>query len=166
MVSCQGDEVYMNSGLIPVEMYSVHVLGLVDYFETTRLSVQSDPNITLSRICIGVQNLFRTQESIRFMFPKEFATTTDGEPRWKTSVADVLNSLVETHCITRTMTGSEYTFTLSDVGRRFAREYRINLTFDGVASMTSTDTLSLWDIPQELVGMRAFESYQNLRPNF
>ena len=80
--------------------------------------------------------------------------------------ADVLTSLVETHCITKTMTGSEYTFALSDVGRRFAREYRINLTFDGVASMTSTDTLSLWDIPQELVGMRAFESYQNLRPNF
>ena len=154
----------MNSGLIPIEMYSVHILGLIDYFETTRLSVQSDPNITKDRICTGVQNLFRTQESIRFTFPKEFETANDGEPRWKNSVTITLDHLTETHCITTDMSGYNQTFALSNLGRRFSREYRISLTFDGLASMTSVGTLDLWDIPRELVDIREYERYQDMKP--
>ncbi len=156
----------MNSGLIPIEMYAVHILGLIDYFETTRLSVQSDPNITLNRICVGVQNLFRTQESIRFTFPKEFEAMNNGEPQWKNSVTVVLDHLTETNCVSKRMLEHEATFSLTDLGRRFSQEYRINLTFDGVASMTSVDTLNLWDIPRELVSVQEYERYQNMKPKF
>ena len=60
----------------------------------------------------------------------------------------------------------EATFSLTDLGRRFSQEYRINLTFDGVASMTSVDTLNLWDIPRELVSVQEYERYQNMKPKF
>ena len=152
---------------MPMEIYALNILALFDYFETHRLSVQSDPNITKERIQTAVSNQLNLQPLVRFSYPNDFDILKNGKPRWSNRVSDAINLLVQVECLTRYKVSGPsdtvYRFHMTDKGRSVTLQYTVNSTFDGITNGGSNNETKPWDIPIELIGPRRYERYQKLR---
>ena len=152
---------------MPIEIYALNILALFDYFETHRLSVQSDPNLTKERIQAAVSNQFNLQPLVRFTYPNDFDTLKNGKSRWANKVSDAINLLVQVGCLVRSrisdLSKPGYRFHMTEKGQSITLQYTVNSTFDGIINGGSNNIAKPWDIPIELLGQRRYERYQKLR---
>jgi len=150
-----------------MEIYALNILALFDYFETHRLSVQSDPNITKERIQAAVSNQFSLQPLVKFSYPDDFDILTNGNPKWNNHVSDAIDQLVEYECLIKDIINDEpqreYQFHMTSKGRSVIIRYTVNSTFDGITNNATGNRTDPWDIPIELIGQHRYEQYQELR---